>query len=229
MQGGEGVALVLRRQALAAWRLGVQQWKAWSSRCVCAVVQVDKRLSRKVHLVSCYAPTRTASREDKDAFFQELESIIFSVPSGGMYVILGDFNARVGSRDSIDGEWSSVREPHGFESTNDSARELLAFLAQHQATVCNTWFRKKDIHKQTWPHPKSKQWSCIYYVMIRQQDRRKCLDVAARRGAENNTDHNLVHVKLRLIRTPGGRVNRGVKSRRSDVEKLRMLEMKRRL
>ena len=35
VQRGEGVALVLRGQALAAWRLGGQQWKAWSSRCVC--------------------------------------------------------------------------------------------------------------------------------------------------------------------------------------------------
>ena len=33
-----------------------------------AVLQVDKRLSSWVHLVSCYAPTRGASREEKDAF-----------------------------------------------------------------------------------------------------------------------------------------------------------------
>ena len=43
------------------------------------------------------------------------------------------------------------------------------------------------------------------------------MDVAARRGAECNTDHHLVHVTLRLNRTRGGRMNRGVKSRRFDV------------
>ena len=222
MQRGEGVALVLREQALAAWRLGGQQWKAWSSRCVSAVLQADKRPSSRVHLVSCYAPTRAARREDKDAFFQDLERIIASVPSGELYVVLGDFNARIRSRESVGEEWSSVRGPHGFGCINDSGRELLSFLALHQATVCNTWFRKKDIHKQTWQHPKSKQWCCIDSVMMRQQDRGLCLDVAVRRGAECNTDHHLVCMKLRMKRTQGGRVNKGVKCRKFDVEKLRV-------
>ena len=110
-----------------------------------AVLQVDKRPSSRVHLVSCYAPTRAASREDKDAFFWELENVISSVPSREVYV----FNARVGSRENVDEEWSSVRGPHGFGCANDSGKELLTFPALHQATVCNTWFGKKDIHKQT--------------------------------------------------------------------------------
>ena len=154
---GEGVVIVLRGQ----------QWKAWSLRCVTAVLQVDKRPSSRVHLVSCYALTRAASRENKEAFFQELDNIISTVPSGEMYVLLGDFNARVGSRESADEEWSKVRGPHGFGQTNDSGRELLFFLAMHQATVCNTWYRK-NIHKQTWQHPKSKQWNCIDHVVMRQ-------------------------------------------------------------
>ena len=38
-QRGEGVALELRGKALAAWRRGGQQWKAWSLRCVSAVLR----------------------------------------------------------------------------------------------------------------------------------------------------------------------------------------------
>ena len=105
-QRREGVALVLRGKALEAWRRGGQQWKVWSLRCVSAVLQEDRRTVSRIHVVSCYAPTRAASREDKDAFFQELNNIISGVPAGETYIILGDFNACVGSRESDDNEWS---------------------------------------------------------------------------------------------------------------------------
>ena len=62
-------------------------------------LQMDKTTASRIHVVSCFAPARAASREDEDAFFQELENIISRVPSGERYVILGDFNARVESRE----------------------------------------------------------------------------------------------------------------------------------
>jgi len=50
---------------------------------------------------------------------------------------------------------------HGYGVINDAGRELLSSLLSRQATtkpsVCNTWFVKKKIHKQTWQHLKSKQ------------------------------------------------------------------------
>ena len=106
-QRKEGMALVFRGKALGAWRQGGQQWKAWSSRCVSAILQADKRTVSRIHVVSCYAPTRAASRDD-DAFFQELNNIISGVPVGETYIILGNFNARVESRESDDDDWSGV-------------------------------------------------------------------------------------------------------------------------
>ena len=85
-----------------------------------------------------------------------------------------------------------MRGPHGYGVANDAGKEFLSFLSCHQATVCNTWFVKRDIHKQTWQHPKSKQWSCIDFVVMKQRDRKLCMDVAARRGAMCNTDYHLV-------------------------------------
>ena len=152
-----------------------------------ACLLVTGSAGNRMHMVSCYAPTRAASREVKEAFFQELENIISSVPSGERYILLGDFNARVGSKDSDDEQWSGVRGPHGYGVANDAGRELLSFLSSHQATVCNTWFKKKDIHKQTWQHPKSKKWSRIDFVVMQQKARGLCMDVATKRGAVCNT------------------------------------------
>ena len=76
------------------------------------------------------------------------------------FVILGEFNARVGSlnnersRGDDDGwedeeEEHKVLRPHGYGELNEAGKELLSFLSINEATVCSTWFQKKGIHKAT--------------------------------------------------------------------------------
>ena len=86
---------------------------------------------------------------------------------------------------------------------------------------CNTWFEKKDIHKSTWQHPKSKKWHCIDYAIMRQKDRARCIDAAVKRGAECHTDHQLLRIKVKVI---GGRCYhkpRNNPPRKFDVSALR--------
>ena len=109
--------------------------------------------------------------------------------------MLGDFNVCVGSGGASD-EWWYERGLHGYGDLNKAGRELLSFLSTNEATVCNTWFRKCDIHKQTWQHPKSTKWHCIDYVIMRKGYKRKCLDVSVICGADCNTDHKMLRAKL---------------------------------
>ena len=81
----------------------------------------------------------------------QLDVFITSVPARDCYIILGDFNARVGSRSADEDDlWSGVLGLHRFGVVNDTKKELLSFLLCHQAAVCNTWFEKKYVYKQTW-------------------------------------------------------------------------------
>ena len=57
-------------------------------------------------------------------------------------MLMGDFNARVGSRECVGDLWDGVRGPHGYGVVNDAGKELLSFLSAHQATICNTWYMK---------------------------------------------------------------------------------------
>ena len=109
---------------------------------------------------------------------------------------------------------------HGFGLCNDSGKELLAFLARNESIVCNTWFKKKDIHKQTWQHPKSNQWHCIDYAIMRRQDRKRCLDATVRRGAECNTDHQLLCIKVRITHRRGNGAKAAASRKLYDVFKL---------
>ena len=152
-QRGEGIAIVLSGLAVGAWKAGGSCWKAWSSRLVTATLKVGSGRCDFLHVFSCYAPTYAASREEKDNFFDSLQQALSAVSSEECYVMLRDFNAHVGSRVSGDEEWWNERGPHGHGALNEAGRELLSFLSINEATVCNTWFEKKDIHKQTWQHP----------------------------------------------------------------------------
>ena len=149
-------------------------------------------------MISCYAPTFGASRAENNKFFDDLQQILDKSPSREQYVLLGDFNACVGFRESEDDQWGRVYGSHGLGALNEAGRELLSFLAINEATVCNTWFWKKEIYKQTWQHPRYKQWHCIDYVIMRQRDCKRCLDVCVKRGAECHTDHQLVRLKMRM-------------------------------
>ena len=138
-QRGEGVAIVLSGPAIGAWRSGGSRWKAWSSRVVVATLKVGNGRNDHLHVLSCYAPTYAATREEKDEFFDTLQQALSGIPSQECYVMLGDFNARVGSRVSGDDEWWYERGPHGHGVPNEAGRELLSFLSINEATVCNTW------------------------------------------------------------------------------------------
>ena len=101
---GEGVAIVLNGPAASAWKAGGEVWKAWSPRLVTATLQQGQTNSGRLHILSCYAPTFAASRVEKDQFLNDLQQALDSIPSRESYVMLGDFNARVGSRTSGD-DW----------------------------------------------------------------------------------------------------------------------------
>ena len=194
-QRGKGVALVLNGRAIDAWRTGGSKWKAWSSRLITVTLLVGSRRCNCLHILSCYAPTYGSSWEVKEQFFASLQQALSDIPSQECYVVLGDFNARVGSRRDDD-EWWNVRGPHGHGDLNDADKDLLSFLSTNEATICNTWFQKKAKQKATWQHPGTKQWHCIDFTIMRQSLHKKCFDVTVMHGAQCSTDHQMIRMKL---------------------------------
>ena len=204
----EGVGIVLDPQMSEAWKNAGGVWKAISSRLVLARLKLRGRPEScgrtgtplLATIVSAYAPTHRSTQEKKDEFFADLQSTLDSVPEDDVLLLLGDFNARVGSsrRESDNPSWSSVRGFHGIGKMNESGEALLTFCAINELVIMNTTFEKKNIFKHTWQHPGSKQWHCIDYVIMRQHQRKLCCDVSVVRNAECWTDHKLLRAKVRL-------------------------------
>lgn len=94
----------LSNTAIDAWRAGGSRRKPWSSRIISATLKVGGGRSDFLHMLSCYAPTFASSREDKDSFYDTLQQALSSIRSDECYLglVLGDFNAHVGSREDKD-------------------------------------------------------------------------------------------------------------------------------
>ena len=156
---------------VSCWKSG-DMWNPVSSHIVSArlkgsdqvVVASARRRSQPLYMyvsvVSVYAPTHRASQEDKDKFFDDLQSVIDGISVDDLLVVVVDFNARVGCGERGD-PWDGVHGCHGVGHVNDSGEALLSWYAQNGLAVMNIMFQKKKIHQYTWQHPGSEEWHCI--------------------------------------------------------------------
>ena len=162
--------------------------------------------NRYVTLISVYAPTMTNPDENKELFYQQLDEVIRKVPKQDKMILLGDFNARVGTSSEL---WRGVIGQHGIGQENSNGKLLLTLCSQHKLSITNTLFQLKDHHKTTWMHPRSKHWHQIDHIICRQSDVNDFRITRAMRGAECSTDHVLlrskVNIQVKKKRRPQGK------------------------
>ena len=152
-----------------------------------------------VTLISSYAPTMTNPDEIKDKFYEELDSLISSVPQSEKLIILGDFNARVGTDHQA---WHNIIGKHGVGSCNSNGLLLLRTCASHDLAITNTMFRLPTRNKTSWMHPRSRHWHLIDYIITRVKDRRDVRLTKAMCGADCWTDHRLIICRLNFFIQP---------------------------
>ena len=99
--------------------------------------------------------------------------------SSDKFILLGDFNARVGTDCN---NWKGVLGPHGTGKLNSNGLMSLSFCAENDLTITNTLFRQADKYKTTWMHPRSKQWHLIDYAIYRRRNIRDVRITRAMRG-----------------------------------------------
>jgi hypothetical protein len=134
-------------------------------------------------------------------------------------ILVGDFNARVGSCTNDDDR--DIVGKFGVDQRNEAGDNLVEFCALNGLRIMNTVFKKRDRLKHTWQHPGTKNWHCIDYVMFRQTQSRKCTNVEVKRSAECWSDHKLLAAEIRLRATRKYRQLEQVPQKKLDVALLR--------
>ena len=179
----------------------------------------------KKHLtiISAYALTLTNPDETKHKFYEELHALITSVPKADKLVVLGDFNARIGS-DNI--AWDGIIGKYGIGSCNSNSLLLLQTRAEFNLSVTNTMFRLPTRNRTTWMHSRSKHWHLIDYVLVSRKDRQDVRVTKAICGAECWTDHRLVISKLNIKIKPKQRPQGTKAPKRLNISQLKTPDIK---
>ena len=116
-----GLVLQSRTLSLILWSLPLVALSAFYP----SVPPLLQGLSK---IFSIYAPTLGASEDIKDHFYDELDSLIGKIPKVEPLILLGDFNARVGSDHQ---SWPSCIGHHGTGRMNDNGQRLLELCSFH--------------------------------------------------------------------------------------------------
>ena len=170
-------------------------------------------------IASSYAPTMTNPDEVKDKFYEDLNAIITTVPSDDRLIILGYFNARVGSDSTT---WEGVIGQYGVGNCNSNGLLLFQTCTEHGLLITNTVFHLPTHNRTSWMHLHSKHWHLIDYVIIRKKDRQDMWVTRYMCGTECWTDHHLIISKLNLHIQPR-RHPQGMKTpKHLNVNKLKL-------
>ena len=144
-------------------------------------------------IISVYAPTMTNPDENKEAFYNQLASVLSSIPRTDKLLLIGDFNARIGREND---KWPLVMDKHGIGKCNSNGEPLLALCSEFELIVTNTMFKQKDERKTTWMHPRSRHWNMIGFIITRCRDKMDIHSTRAMRGANCWTDHQMLRSKV---------------------------------
>lgn len=143
-------------------------------------------------IVQCYAPTDPDDVDVKDAFYSQLEQVVGSLHKGEINLVMGDFNAQVGSDNT---NLEKVLGRNGMGRRTDNGERLIEMCTRNNLVIGGTLFPHLDIHKCTWTSPRGSR-SQLDHICINSKWRQCLLDVRTRRGADVFTGHELLMVKL---------------------------------
>ncbi|KAK7107318.1 hypothetical protein V1264_015265 [Littorina saxatilis] len=186
----QGVAMMLSKSAQGAL-LG---WEAHGPRIMTASFRTKKKRIN-MDVIQCYAPTNDSEEEEKDDFYNRLLTIIQDRPKRNIIIVMGDFNAKIGSDNR---GYEEIMGQQGLGEMNDNGERFADMCATSDLVIGGSVFHHRRIHKATWVSPDLRTENQIDHVCIGRKFRRSLQEVRVKRGADVASDHHLLVARLKL-------------------------------
>ena len=141
-------------------------------------------------IVSCYSPTNVSEETELVTFYDELSSLVRSIPKHNMLVIGGDMNAQIGK------DGNNKYSLHN--TSNRNGQHLTDFMIENRLTCLNTNYQKREGKLWTYTYANNTKTQ-IDYVLINKKWKNSAMNCEAYSSFEGvSTDHRIITAKIRL-------------------------------
>ena len=144
----------------------------------------------KATTISCYSPTNVSEETKLVTFYEELSSLVRSIPKHNLLVIGGDMNAQI--RKNRNNNYSLQN------TSNRNGQHLTDFMIENRLTCLNTNYQKRVGKLWTYTYANNSK-AQIDYVFINKKWKNSAMNCKAYSSFEGvSSDHRIVMAKLRL-------------------------------
>ncbi|XP_047988405.1 uncharacterized protein LOC125228012 [Leguminivora glycinivorella] len=139
------------------------------------------------NIISAYAPQANCSEDDKDAFWEDLNTFISEIPEDESLYLGADLNGHVGENNINAEQWHGG---FGFGTRNADGDRILEFAARNELAIVNTYFKKKIDHLVT--YRSGRHMTQIDYALVRRKHLGKIRDCKVIPGEALTSQHRLL-------------------------------------
>ena len=90
-----------------------------------------------ITVIQVYAPTTDAEEVETDQFYEDLQHLLELTPKKDVFLILGEWNAKVGSQ-----EIKGTTGKFGLGVQNEAGQRLIEFCQENKLVITNTLFQQ---------------------------------------------------------------------------------------
>lgn len=178
---------------------------------------------RNMTIIQIYAPTSDSEDEEIERFYQDLEQTIKEKAKKDILVIQGDWNAKIGYKESTG--WEGTIGDFGVGTRNERGILLLEFAKRYHLVVANTLHNHKLSRRITWHSPDGVTHNQIDYILV---DRRFQTGINRPKTRTLNktdigSDHDPVMMTFRMRLSKEKKVSQ--RRTKFDLEKLKDREV----
>ena len=198
-----GVAIMVHKR----WWHNIQDVRPAGSR----MMSLEIEAKPKTRIIAAYAPHAYRPQEEKESFYDELNCQVKEGAKGGMTIIAGDLNARLGK--PVCGEEAEILGRSGYaerELANEGYEVqenrdlLLQFCKINRFVVANTRFDKTAIKKVTYRRPgtpvnqkiENGGFEQIDFIILNRRFKNGIIDAESDGKAQIKSDHFPVKCKI---------------------------------